>query len=75
MARKFFNECSMSVAIRQMQIKMMLRFYHTSVRMATIRNTNDNKHTDVGDTETLDIVCRSLNSLKAFWKPVWKISR
>lgn len=41
MARKFFNECSMSVAIRQMQIKMMVRFYHTSVRVATIRNTNE----------------------------------
>lgn len=61
MSRKFFNECSTSVALRQMQIKMMLRFYHTSVRMATIRSTNDNKHMDVGDAETLDIVCRSLS--------------
>jgi hypothetical protein len=35
---------STSLAIKEIQIKTMLRFYLTPVRMAKIKNTNDNKH-------------------------------
>jgi hypothetical protein len=37
------NEKNESLAIKEMQIKTMLRFYHTPVRMATIKITNHNK--------------------------------
>jgi hypothetical protein len=37
------KKCSISLAIKKMQVKTMLRFHFTPVRMATIKNTNNNK--------------------------------
>jgi hypothetical protein len=44
MAKKHMKKCSPSMAIKEMQIKTMLRFYLTPVRMVIIKNTNNNKH-------------------------------
>jgi hypothetical protein len=35
--------CSPSLAIKEMQIKTTLRFHLTTVRIAIIRNTNNNR--------------------------------
>jgi hypothetical protein len=43
MAKKHRKKCSISLAIKKMQIKATLRFYLTPVRMATIKNANNNK--------------------------------
>jgi hypothetical protein len=42
MANKSMKKCSASLAIKEMQVKMTLRFHPSPVRMATINNTNNN---------------------------------
>jgi hypothetical protein len=40
---KIHMKCLTSLAIKEKQIKTMLRFHLTPVRMATIKNINNNK--------------------------------
>jgi hypothetical protein len=39
MAQKHLKKCSLSIVIREMQIKISLRFYLTPVRIAKIKNS------------------------------------
>jgi hypothetical protein len=43
MTKKHMKKCSTSLAMKEMQVKTMLRFHLTPIRMATIKNTNNNK--------------------------------
>jgi hypothetical protein len=43
MAKKHMKKCSPSLAIKEMQIKTTLRFHLILVRIATIKNTVNNK--------------------------------
>jgi hypothetical protein len=42
-AKKHVKKCSTSLALKEMQIKTMLRFHLAPVRMATIKNTKNKK--------------------------------
>jgi hypothetical protein len=41
MARKCLKKCSISLLIREMQIKMTLRFHLTPIRIAKIKDSNN----------------------------------
>jgi hypothetical protein len=43
MAKKHMKKCSSPLALKEMEIKITLRFHLTPVRIATIKNINDNK--------------------------------
>jgi hypothetical protein len=43
MVKKYMRKCAPALAIKEMQVKTTLRLHLTPVRMATIKNTNDNK--------------------------------
>jgi hypothetical protein len=51
MAKKHMKKCSTSLTIKAMQIKTMLRFHLTPVRMVTIKNTKTNVGKDVAKKE------------------------
>jgi hypothetical protein len=43
-ALEHLKKCSTSLVIKEMQIKRTLRFYHTPVRMAKIKNSSDSRY-------------------------------
>jgi hypothetical protein len=43
MAKEHMEKCSPSLAIKEMQIKAILRFYLIPVKIAIIKNTTNNK--------------------------------
>jgi hypothetical protein len=76
MAEKHLKKCSKSLAIREMQIKMTLRFQLTPIRMAKIKTSGDS---------TCSQGCRERGTLLHSWwdckllnplcKSIWRFFR
>jgi hypothetical protein len=62
------------LAIKEIQIKTMLRFHLTPVRMATIKNTSNNKcwwgYKDKGSFIHCWLECKLVKSL---WNIIWRL--
>ena len=43
MTKKYMERCSTSLAIREMQIKITMRYHLTPIRMAVIKKIRNNK--------------------------------
>jgi hypothetical protein len=76
MHKKYMKKCSTSLAIKKMKIKTTLRFFLTPVRMATIKNANDNKCwqgcVDKGPLTHCWWECKLVQSL---WKTPWSLCK
>ena len=70
MTKKHSFKCSISVVIREIQIKTTLRFHLIQARMTKIQTTNDQKNvgTDVEKGELLFPDDESENSVQPLWK-------
>jgi hypothetical protein len=54
-------KCLTSLAIKEMEIKITLRFHLTAVRMATIKNTTPNVGENVGKKELSNTIGGNVN--------------
>jgi hypothetical protein len=68
------KKCSPSLAIKEMQIKTTLRFHLTSVRIAIIKNTTNNKcFQRCRENGTLIYCWWECQIAQPPWKTIWKL--
>jgi hypothetical protein len=76
MAEKYLKKCSESLVIRDMQIKMTLRFYLNPMRMAKIKTSGDNTcWRGCGERGTLLHCWWDCKLVQPLWKSVWRFLR
>ena len=69
-------KCSKFLVIREMQIKTILRFYLSPIRMAKIKNSGDNTcWQGYRERGTLFYCWWEGKFVQAHWKSIWKFPR
>ena len=76
MAKKQLKKCSKSLVIREMQIKMTLRFHLIPIRMAKIKFLGDNTYwRGCGEREILFHCWWDCQLVQPLWKSIWRFLR